>query len=269
MRTFNPLKCIHIICLFLAVLFLFSVVSAPVTALAANQEIKLNVKSKTIVKDKTYALKVYNLSEDQTVTFQSSDPTIASVDEAGLITANALGETIINVIVKDIDAKVVVTLQCSITVGPPALSVKLTKSQSHIYLMLGKKAILKTILQPTNTAEEIKFSSSDILVATISPSGRVTAKDVGVTYIFAALDNGKFDFCTIEVLDEETYYEMFGETEEDFVDDAEAVITTQPAEPTAGASEAEPVVDNAVTPSPEPSVIPVISTTPNELVLLQ
>ncbi|MBE5962793.1 MAG: Ig domain-containing protein [Lachnospiraceae bacterium] len=171
-------------------------------------EIKLNVKSKTLVKEKTYTLKVYNVTDTQKVTYKSSADNIASVDSNGTITGVAIGTATITVTVKE-GQKVVSTLQCEITVGPPAISVKWTKSE--ILLVVGKRTTLKTILQPYNTAEEIKFTSYDTSIATVSTGGRVTAKSAGTTYIYALLDNGKFDTCKVTVVDEETYQKMLEE----------------------------------------------------------
>ena len=69
-------KCLRKGIITLCLMLCFSVTSpvlfaAPLTAYAAEAEIKLNVKSKTIVKGKQYALKVYNLTENQTVSLPS------------------------------------------------------------------------------------------------------------------------------------------------------------------------------------------------------
>mgnify|MGYP002508939660 CR=1 FL=1 len=57
-------------------------------------EIKLRVKTKALVKDTEYTLKVYNLSENQKAVFKSSDPETASVDENGVIRGIANGTAI-------------------------------------------------------------------------------------------------------------------------------------------------------------------------------
>jgi len=105
--------------------------AAPATAQAGTAEPKLNVKSKDIVKGKDYALKVYNLTETQTVTFKSEDAEIASVDETGLVTALSIGKTIVTAVIEDAESESTVELQCKITVGPPAIFVKLSRHQSH------------------------------------------------------------------------------------------------------------------------------------------
>ena len=188
--------------LVLVLVLTLGVFAAPVSAKAAAPELKLNVKTKTLVTEKTYSLKVYNLADNQTVTFKSDHPEFASVDENGLVSANAVGVAIITATVKTA-TKTVAQLECEITVGPPAISVKLTRPT--IILMNGRKALLKTILQPLNTVENVKFSSLDNLIASVSSAGRITARSIGTTYLVAAIDNGKYDTCQVIIVDEASY----------------------------------------------------------------
>lgn len=163
-----------------------------------QNSIKLNVKSKSLVKDSTFNLKLYNVTESQKVSYKSGDSSIATVDDSGLITAAGFGTTIVTVTVKD-GTKTAASLDCEVTVGPPALSVKLTKSE--ITLVIGDKTSLTAILKPNNTVEEARFWSNDSSIASVSVGGRVSAKAAGVTYIFAAIGNGKYDYCKVTVLE--------------------------------------------------------------------
>lgn len=198
--------------LVLVLVLTLGVFASPVSAKAAAPELKLNVKTKTLVTEKTYSLKVYNLADNQTVTFKSDHPEFASVDETGLVSAVAVGTAIITATVKT-DTKTVAQLECEITVGPPAISVKLTRPT--IILMNGRKALLKTILQPLNTVENVKFSSLDNLIASVSSAGRVTARSIGTTYLVAAISNGKYDACQVIVVDEEAYLALLENPEID------------------------------------------------------
>lgn len=176
---------------------------------AENQaQIKLNVKTKALVKDVEYVLKVYNLSEAQKATFKSSDPEIATVDENGTVVGISNGSAAITVTVKE-GAKTVAALTCDVTVGPPAISVKWTKSE--ILLVVGRRTTLKTIILPYNTTESAKFYSADPEIAAVSSTGKISAKAIGVTYVFTNIDNGKYDFCKVTVVDEETYQNMLDE----------------------------------------------------------
>ena len=163
---------------------------------------KLNVKSKTLVTNSTYTLKVYNLENNQTVSFKSGDTAIATVDKDGVITANDVnGTVIITATVKE-KSKTIKTLECEITVGPPAASIVLAKSE--LSLAVGKRyPFLENLLviKPNTTVEIPKFSSSDVDVAVISSTGKITAKEVGSTTIKATLDNGSSVSCTVTVIE--------------------------------------------------------------------
>lgn len=163
-----------------------------------QSSIKLNVKSKSLVKDATFNLKLYNITESQKVSYKSGDASIATVDDSGLITAVNYGTTVITVTVKE-GSKTAASLECEVTVGPPALSIKLTKAE--ITLVIGDKTSLTAILKPNNTVEEARFWSNDSSVASVSVGGRVSARSAGVTYIFAAIGNGKYDYCKVTVLE--------------------------------------------------------------------
>lgn len=201
-KFFN--KCILTFCLtLLFTLFvpLFGMDSLTAKALSVDagkkEEYRLNLKSITLVKGKSYALKVYNLPEKAHVSFKSDDKEIASVNEDGVITANKVGFTIVRAIVNDTE------LTCEVTVGPPAFSIKLTKSR--LIIGLDKSDFLNVILKPTNTVEVAKFSSKDPSIASVSAGGRITARKLGLTYVFAEIDATdstgakRYDTCTVIV----------------------------------------------------------------------
>lgn len=199
MRQKSLFKGIITLVLLLFVGFL-SLSVAPATAYAGTPEPKLNVKSKDIVKGKDYALKVYNLTETQTVTFTSEDDQIASVDETGLVTALSIGTTVVTAVIEDTESELPVELQCKITVGPPAIFVKLSRQETE--MVVGQRALMYWLVSPFNTVEVPKFSSSAPEVASVSAGGIVTARAEGTAYIFAQIDNGLFDVCCITVTPE-------------------------------------------------------------------
>lgn len=160
-----------------------------------SYDYKLNVKSTILVKGKTYQLRVYNLLENTKVSFKSDDSEIANVADDGTVTANKVGVTNITVTMKDGTDSTYLT--CEITVGPPAFSVKITRSR--IILGLDKTDLLRVILKPSNTAEDASFSSKNPAIASVSSiGGRVTANGLGLTYLFAKIDV-KYAYCTVIV----------------------------------------------------------------------
>lgn len=195
--------------LFIFGLILFLGVSLPCNSMLTayadeTQDIKLNVNSQTIVKGKTLSLYVYNLNEGQEVTFVSTDPSIASVDEDGIVTGNLVGTATILVTVTE-EENTVVILPCEIKVGPPAISVQF--SRLELSMVVGQKLTLERIVLPLNAVESAKFSSYDRNIATVSAGGRVTAKAEGSTYIFAQIDNGRFAVCKVYIYPEGTILE--------------------------------------------------------------
>ncbi len=187
---------------FLLSVSLFTLFANASTAYAAGTP-KLNVKSKAIVKGKDYALKVYNLSETQTVTFTVADEEVASVDESGVVTALSIGTTVVTAVIEDSEVSEEtepVALECKITVGPPALFILFSRLEMN--MVVGQRSMMSWMIAPLNTVELPKFSSSAPEVASVSAGGIVTAKSAGTAYIFAQLDNGQFGACRITVSEE-------------------------------------------------------------------
>lgn len=164
---------------------------------------KLNLKNVSIVKGKTYALKIYNLPAERSVVFKSDNTAVATVSEDGVITAVDYGEAVITAYIKNPNNKTLDKLTCDVLVGPAAISVKFTKSK--ITLAVGRKTMMNTIVQPLNTVEKVKFVSLNSDIATISPGGCITARSEGTTKIYTMIDNGKYDICTVTVVSEEAY----------------------------------------------------------------
>lgn len=164
-------------------------VKAAVVDIGKNDVYRLNLKSVSLVKGTTFTLKAYNLGENAKVSFKSDDPEIASVSEDGIIIANKVGNTVITATIKD--ETTITPLTCEVLVGPPAFSIKITKSR--IVLGMDKTDYLNVILKPSNTVENARFSSYDPSIVTVSTGGRITAKTLGLTYIFAEIDATNYD----------------------------------------------------------------------------
>lgn len=141
------------------------------------------VKSVTLVKGKSYTLSVFNLGEKAKLSFKSNDSEVASVSNDGKITANNVGSAVVTVIIREGGTKT--TLTCDVIVGPPAISVKWTKER--VILGLNSEVIQKVIIKPDNSPEGATFFSNDETIATVSSGGRINAKKIGMTYVFAEI----------------------------------------------------------------------------------
>ena len=130
------------------------------------------------------------------VTWTSSNPTVATVDSNGKVTALAPGTTTITVTTEDGDK----TAACTVTVVRPVISVSLDKTQATIDE--GKTLQLTATVTPDDaTNKEVTWSSSNTSVATVDANGLVTGIKKGETVItVTAKDGNKTATCLIHVI---------------------------------------------------------------------
>lgn len=164
-------------------------------------EIKLNVNSRELVKGKSFQLKVYNTSQEQAISYKTSNADFVSVTDTGLVKALEIGNATITITVRE-GSKIVTTLQCEITVGVPALSVRITKS--NLVLVVGQSTTLRVLVAPFNTVEEVRFTNLGSKNVSVTTGGRIKALEPGVAFVYALIDNG-YSRCKVSVISEETY----------------------------------------------------------------
>ena len=132
---------------------------------------------------------------DQTVTWTSSDSTVATVDKTGLVTAVKSGEATITASAEGGS----LTLTCDVTVIPRAESVTLdTKTQ---IVGKGNSVVLNATVNPSDAWDQrVTWSSSDKKIATVNSSGVVTGVKEGTADItVTTVDGGLTDTCTVTV----------------------------------------------------------------------
>lgn len=167
-----------------------SVTVSPSTA----TEIILSDNEITIRKNETHQLVADVLPEeavDKTITWSSSDPYAATVDESGLITGVAAGEAVITASIEDVQA------ECKVTVsGIDAESASIEPSSAE--LKVGETLNLTLNVLPEDADYTCSWSSSNESAATVDQNGTVTATSVGETTITADVQGIKAT-CTITV----------------------------------------------------------------------
>lgn len=135
------------------------------------------------------------------VVWYVDNPTIAGVDNNGLVTALAAGETIVTVetVEGKFRAECLVTVISESTV--PVTGVQLDKST--LDLETGANFTLTASVKPVNaTNRGVSWSSNDNNVATVSNLGQVTAVAAGTAIITVTTDEGSFTAdCTVTVTD--------------------------------------------------------------------
>lgn len=166
--------------------------------------VKLNYSSKTINKGKTYTLKATvnpSNASNKSVTWKSSDTSVATVNSSGKVTAKKGGTAVITCTTKD--KQKVAT--CKIKVYEAVTGIKM--SVSSMSIATGKSKTLTATVSPSSASnKEVKWSSSNKKILTVSSSGKVTAVAAGTAYVTAkSKDNEKITVkCKITVLQSPT-----------------------------------------------------------------
>lgn len=141
-------------------------------------------------------------ADDKSVTWASSDDTIATIDSAGLVTGIAPGTVTITA-TSVADNLVSGTLSVTVTPAPLSLEGVLINVGDST-LKIGATLDLDATLLPLGyVGQGLTFSSSDDAVATVTSEGIVEARAVGTATITAAAteDNTKTDDVLITVED--------------------------------------------------------------------
>ena len=140
----------------------------------------LTQTSLTIYTGETYWLYVKN--GNGKITWKSSKPSIVQVSAKGKVTGLSAGEATITV------TRSGISMKCKVIVK----TVRISKSTLNLYQGQSDK------LSIIRTQKQVKWSSSNTKVATVSAKGKVTAKSSGKATITATVDKKKYT-CTVKV----------------------------------------------------------------------
>lgn len=126
-------------------------------------------------------------SADKSVTWTSSDPSVATVSESGLVTAVAQGTATITATSNLDNTK---SGTCNITVNAPAAPIPVTAialNKSTTTIAIGDSETLTINYTPAdaNTGKAVNWTSSNTSVATVDNSGKVIGVTVGTATITA------------------------------------------------------------------------------------
>ncbi len=136
---------------------------------------------------------------DKSITWTSSDPTVASVNENGVVTAVSAGSAVITVTTADGNK----TAFCTVTVAEPTISVTgVTLNKNSMSLNTGCSEQLTATITPSNADDKsVTWTSSDPAVATVDINGNVTAVSAGSAVItVTTADGNKTASCTVTVI---------------------------------------------------------------------
>ncbi len=127
-----------------------------------------------------------SVSYKNPVKFSSSNKKIATVDSKGVVRGKKVGKTTITAYVgynKKIKKSV------KVWVVKPVTSISVNNGKTSVSITKGKTSTLKVAVNNSATIKKVKYTSSDQSVATVSSSGKITAKGAGsCTITVSAVD---------------------------------------------------------------------------------
>ena len=174
-----------------------TVAECKVKVVVLPEKVSLNSTLLTIEKGQGITLKATVLPEntsDKTITWTSSDESVAKVDKDGKVTTLKVGKAVI----KATSSVEGVFAECTVNVKVDSKEIKLSKTQAVVYL--GEQtAIVAEVLPADSTNSGIIWSSDNEKIATVL-SGVITPKAQGTVTITAkTADTGVIATCKVTV----------------------------------------------------------------------
>ena len=176
----------------------------------------------------THSFSPSNVKTKPNVTWSSSRPSVAEVDNSGRVTARSAGTA--EIIIRT-DQETSAT--CIVTVidpnagggssgggtggdnsdsGGSSNAPSSVSLQNTLDLSKGESYTLKPVLQPSGTSATFSWSSADENVVTVTSSGKVTAISYGTTVVTVKTNNGLSASCKINVLEAPSSISLPSET---------------------------------------------------------
>ncbi len=177
-----------------------------VTVVIPVTSVSLNKAELTLEKGKSEILTAIvspSNATDKAVSWESSNTSVATVDQNGKVTAVEAGSTVITVTTND-GSK---TATCNVTVVIPVTSISLNKTE--LALAMGQSETLIATIKPDDATErKITWTSSNKGVAMVE-DGIVIALSVGNTTITASAGNQSAS-CSVVVYPSGSYIDEYG-----------------------------------------------------------
>lgn len=130
-----------------------------------------------------------------TVTWSSSDESVATVTQSGKVKALKKGKATITAKIEDYDS----SDACEVTVKAPRPT-SIDIPDDSYSLLVGESLTIIPVVKPEDAEYTLSWKSSDPDVATVAQSGVVTAKNVGETRITVTIQGeNRSDYCYVFV----------------------------------------------------------------------
>lgn len=160
----------------------------PTVSLSCKKELSLSV-GQSVPMEYTMELEPAEATRPQLV-WESSDPSVLSVDQNGLVTALKTGKATLTLSGGE------ASVSCAVTVTVPAES--LAFEQESYQVSMGKTLVLPLTALPEGANESYSWESSDTAIATVGADGTVTGVAPGTVTITVTGANATAS-CTVTV----------------------------------------------------------------------
>ena len=170
-----------------------------------DPELRLAKQSLTLTEGETRRLGValcYSLDDGGVVTFSSSDPTVATVDGNGDVTAVKAGEATITATVGETENYQAGSATCQVTVLAPVPVSSVTLDKTSVTVTEGESGQLTASVNPSNAAnKKVTWSSSSPETVSVTQDGFFRGLKPGTATITAAsvADPTKKATCVVTV----------------------------------------------------------------------
>lgn len=144
-----------------------------------------NGRAEARIKAKVYPITVKN----QTITWKSSDESVATVDENGKIVATKPGKVDITAFLESENK----SNHASLSVRQPVNGIFMLTSTVTLYADGESRLLSARIFPEDATNQNITWKSKNTKVARVDNSGRVTPVGVGMTEVIAVTEDGEFE----------------------------------------------------------------------------
>lgn len=162
--------------------FGFSVRSTLATGISLNRTSATIDLGETLQLTATVTPSVAN----QAVTWRSSNPSVATVNSNGLVTAKAPGTATITATTQD---GTNLSASCQVTVKTPSAT-GISLNKTSYTMSVNTSFLLEATVTPSNASQAVTWTSSNPSVATVSGTGQVTGKASGTATITATTTDG-------------------------------------------------------------------------------